>query len=168
MPLVTTGMTSSPLLPLPVPRWPHCGEDATSLDPVGCRGHQVPGESLCLAHLAPAARATYLATLSPGDDIDHCGTTFTSPLLSELLNALRDPTSGRAHLGRGRFDGATFSDSAGFEDATFSDVAWFGGATFSADAHFRGATFSADAQFIEATFSAGAWFGGATFSLSPR
>ncbi|MER5871950.1 pentapeptide repeat-containing protein [Streptomyces sp. NPDC002044] len=163
MPLVTTGMTSPPLTRLPAPTWPHCGEDATTVDPVGCRGRQVPGESLCLAHLAPATRARYLAALSPGDDIDHCGTTFAGSLLNELLDVLRDPTSGRPHIGRALFDGATFSANATFDGATFSANATFGRATFCTDARFHGTMFSADARFGRATFSTDAMFGGAIF-----
>ncbi|MEU2854582.1 pentapeptide repeat-containing protein [Streptomyces syringium] len=157
-------MTAPPLPPLPAPPWPHCGEEATTVDPIGCLGRQIPGEPLCLAHLAPATRASYLATLSPGDDIDHRGTTFTDSLLAELLHVLRDPTSSRPHLGRGLFDGAMFSADAAFVGAMFSADAAFVGATFSADAAFDDATFSADARFVGAMFSADAAFVGATFS----
>ncbi|WP_158781227.1 pentapeptide repeat-containing protein [Streptomyces sp. NRRL S-237] len=148
----------------PGPPWPHCGEGATAADPVGCHGRQVPGEPLCLAHLIPAARARYLATLSPGDDIDHSGTTFTGSLLNDLLHALRDPASNCPHLGRARFEGATFSADAMFSRARFSADATFNYATFSADAWFNYATFSADAAFYGARFSAEAWFNGARFS----
>ncbi|MFD3518611.1 pentapeptide repeat-containing protein [Streptomyces sp. NPDC058657] len=151
-----------------LPSWPHCGEDATTADPVGCPGRQVPGESLCLAHLAPTARSRHLATLSPGDDIDHRGTAFTDSLLSELLTALHDPTSDLTHLGVASFDGATFSASARFDNATFSADTSFRGATFSADAWFRRATFSADASFDGATFSTAASFDRATFSAAAR
>ncbi|MCX4632770.1 pentapeptide repeat-containing protein [Streptomyces sp. NBC_01443] len=171
-------MTSPPRAPL-APTWPHCGEDATTVDPVGCCGHRVPGESLCLAHLAPGARARYLAALSPGEDIDHCGTTFAGSLLTELLNALRDPAFGRPHLGRARFigatfsghaafDGATFSADTSFSRATFSASSWFGGTTFSASAWFEGTTFSTDAWFVGATFSADTTFSHATFSADAR
>ncbi|MFE6838585.1 pentapeptide repeat-containing protein [Streptomyces sp. NPDC057705] len=162
--IVTTGMTPPPLPPLPAPAWPHCGEGATTVDPTGCRGRQVPGESLCLAHVAPATRATHLAALSPGDDIDHRGTTFAGSLLNELLNVLRDPASGLLRLGRAQFKDATFSADAEFSRATFSTHAHFDGATFSAGAWFTGATFFADAQFDGATFSADAGFRGTTFS----
>ncbi|MFF3488764.1 pentapeptide repeat-containing protein [Streptomyces sp. NPDC002701] len=121
-----------------------------------------------MAHLAPAARARYLATLSPGDDIDHCGTTFTDSLLNDLLHVLRDPTSSRPHLGGALFDGVRFSADARFDGATFSADATFSGATFSATARFGGATFSGTARFGGATFSDTAWFGGATFSGTAR
>lgn len=132
------------------------------------------GYSSCLAHLAPADRAAYLATLSPGHDVDHRGTEFTASLLNELLDALREP-DGLLRLGRAWFDGATFSDEARFDgatfsadarfsDATFSDTALFDDVTFSEVAGFMNVTFSASAQFGGATFSNIAWFDGATFS----
>ncbi|MFI6007161.1 pentapeptide repeat-containing protein [Streptomyces sp. NPDC051366] len=169
-------MTPSPLTPLPAPSWRHCGEDATTADPVGCRGRQVPGESLCLAHLPPVSRARYLAALSPGADIDHSGTTFAGSLLDDLLNALRDPTSGRPCFAVAVFSGATFSADARFDRATFSTDASFSWVTFSEEAHFEDARFSADARFDGSTFyyarfngarfSADASFDVATFSLA--
>ncbi|MGV9922131.1 hypothetical protein ACWDUK_33830, partial [Streptomyces cellulosae] len=81
------------------PNWPHCahGADPAS-DPVGCRGIHVPGHTTCLAHLADADRDAYLAGLTPGANIDYRGTTFTEPLLTALLDALRDPATGHPHL----------------------------------------------------------------------
>jgi hypothetical protein len=73
------------------PDWPHCGHGATAEESVGCRGKQVAGHLACLAHLNEADRAAYLATLSPGDGIDHRGTFFTQNLLVQLLDALRNP-----------------------------------------------------------------------------
>ncbi|WP_367124659.1 pentapeptide repeat-containing protein [Streptomyces phytohabitans] len=128
----------------------------------------------CLAHLDDANRAAYLATLSPGADIDHRGTSITTKLLDALLAPLRD-TSGRPHLGVARFDRATFTSDARFDGATFTSDAWFykvtftsdasfDGATFTSDARFDGATFTSDASFDGATFTSDAWFNGATFT----
>jgi hypothetical protein len=64
------------------------------VDPVGCRGAAVPGQTACLAHLADAERDAYLSSLTAGADIDHSGTIFTEPLLNALLDALRDPATG--------------------------------------------------------------------------
>ncbi|MFF1420021.1 pentapeptide repeat-containing protein [Streptomyces sp. NPDC058280] len=149
----------------------------------------VPGQSLCLAHLGASDRIGYLTTLSPGDDVDHRGTTFSGTLLDELLNALRDPATGRPRLGAALFDGATFaaagfigatfSADARFDEATFCAMAWFSDATFSADARFVGSTFSAMVSFNDAafagivdfngaTFSDSAWFGAVTFSAEAR
>ncbi|MFZ4192186.1 hypothetical protein ACOZFK_33315, partial [Streptomyces pseudogriseolus] len=61
-------------------------------------GVHVPGHTACLAHLTNADRDAYLAGLTPGASIDRRGTTFTDPLLSALLNALRAPATGHPHL----------------------------------------------------------------------
>jgi hypothetical protein len=157
------------------PQWPHCGRDATPENPHGCRGIHVPGHTACLAHLDPADRTAYLATLGPGTDIDHRGTTFTPRLLQELLDPLRDPANGILHLGTARFDlavftgeaqffGAAFTGDAGFAGATFTGDAWFGGAAFTGYAQFGGATFTDTAGFGGVTFTGAAGFGGATFT----
>ncbi|HLL62268.1 MAG TPA: pentapeptide repeat-containing protein [Propionibacteriaceae bacterium] len=146
------------------PPWPRCGHGATSADPVGCRGIHVGDHTACLAHLNETDRAAYLATLSPGTDIDHRGTPFTPELLDRLLAALHDPTTGRRHIGDAWFHGASFSGDAGFGGASFSGSAHFGGASFSGSAQFSGASFSSTAQFDEVSFCGSADFGGAFFS----
>ncbi|MFE5584135.1 pentapeptide repeat-containing protein [Kitasatospora sp. NPDC056531] len=147
------------------PDWAHCGHGADpTTDPVGCRGIHVPGHTACLAHLADADRPAYFAGLAPGAHIDHRGTPFTEALLTGLLLALQDPTTGQPHLGGARFGGATFTGDAWFSGTTFTGGAWFGEATFSGDAWFDGATFTSDAGFDGATFTSGAWFSGTTFT----
>ncbi|MFE3221168.1 pentapeptide repeat-containing protein [Streptomyces antimycoticus] len=154
--------------PLP-PSWPYCGYGAVlATDPVGCTGIHVPGQTACLAHLGDAERTTYLSGLTPGNDIDHRGTPFTEQLLNDLLNALRDPTTGNPHLGNAGFAGAQFSGDAGFAGAQFSGDAEFAGAQFSGDAEFAGAQFSGDAGFGRAQFSGRAGFGGAQFNGDAR
>ncbi|MET7300439.1 pentapeptide repeat-containing protein [Embleya sp. NPDC005575] len=158
---------TSPPAPSPSytpPSWLHCAEGASPTDPVGCQGIQVTGHTRCLAHLDPADRITYLASLSSGDDVDHRGTTFDGTLLPALLDALRDPATAHPHFGIARFHGATFSAEATFDNVTFSAAADFNRATFSADTRFGRATFSADAGFNRATFSADTRFDRATFS----
>ncbi|MEU9191059.1 pentapeptide repeat-containing protein [Streptomyces sp. NPDC048484] len=123
----------------------------------------VPGHTACFAHLAANDRATYLAGLGPGDDIDHRGTTFTEPLLADLLNALRDPSTGNLQLGQAQFDSATFTGDAWFDSATFTGDAWFGSATFTGRAQFEEATFTRQAQFEAANFNH-AQFKSATFT----
>ncbi|QFX79491.1 pentapeptide repeat-containing protein [Streptomyces sp. SYP-A7193] len=168
------------------PAWPHCADGADpAADPVGCRGIHVPGHTACLAHLADADRDAYLAGLTPGASIDHRATTFTDSLLIALLNALRDPGSGRARLGTSVFESAifegdavfgaatfkgdavfgsaTFKSRAGFESATFEGDAGFELATFEGDAVFEAATFGGEIGFGSATFKSHAWFGSATF-----
>jgi uncharacterized protein YjbI with pentapeptide repeats len=173
-----TSATPEPSHPAP-PSWPHCGHGATTQNPHGCRGIHVPGHTACLAHLNDTDRATYLTTLSPGDDIDHCGTTFTANLLTQLLTPLRDLTTGNPHLGTAQFNEATFTGDAWFNEATFTgdaqfneatftDTAWFNEATFTGNAQFNAATFTGNAQFNEATFTSDAWFNEATFTGNAR
>ncbi|MEV1043398.1 pentapeptide repeat-containing protein [Streptomyces sp. NPDC050204] len=184
---------STPPAPIPPlrPPWTYCahGADPTA-DPIGCRGIRVPGHTACLAHLSDTDRATYLASLTPGTDIDHRGTPFTQNLLDQLLSALRDPTTGKPHMGTvqlsqaqfsgtawfdeaqfsgdARFDEVQFSGDAGFGRVHLSGTAWFDGAQFSDTARFDGAQFSGDARFDEVQFSDTAWFGRAQFSGDAR
>ncbi|MET7761714.1 pentapeptide repeat-containing protein [Streptomyces sp. NPDC005393] len=139
------------------------GADPTA-DPVGCRGIHVPGHTACLAHLSDADRDTYLAGLTPGADIDHGGTPFTQALLNQLLSALRDPTTGKPHLGTAGFDRAQFSGEARFDGTQFSGGAGFHEAQFSRDARFDEAQFSRGAAFYRAHFSRDAVFDRAQFS----
>ncbi|MFE1925986.1 pentapeptide repeat-containing protein [Streptomyces asoensis] len=168
------------------PSWPHCRRGADpATDPVGCRGIHVPGHTACLAHLADTDRDAYLAGLTPGASIDHRGTTFTDALLTAVLDALRDPSTGSARLGDARFglatfegdarfglatfegdawfESATFEGTAGFESVTFKDGAEFGSVTFEGDARFESATFEGDARFRSVTFEGDARFRSVTF-----
>ncbi|MET8957183.1 pentapeptide repeat-containing protein [Streptomyces sp. NPDC004533] len=169
-------MTTTGTPPLSsAPTWLHCarGADPAS-DPVGCRGRQVEPYGACLAHLTNADRTTYLSALAPGSDLDHRGTQISEGLLQQLLDALRDPATGRPCLGNVRFDGATFSGEASFggvtfsghaefREATFTGRVIFGGVTFGSDAWFGKTTFTDDAWFVRATFTGRAEFNGATF-----
>ncbi|MFK4687737.1 pentapeptide repeat-containing protein [Streptomyces pristinaespiralis] len=170
------------------PAWPYCGHGTTVEDLVGCRGVQVPGHTACLAHLDVPAVAAYLASLTPGADIDHRGTSFTGTLQIALLNALEDPVTGQARIGEANFESATFQNSAFFGSTTFERNAWFrsaifqGGASFSSAtfggeaffeaatiqdvAFFEGTTFRNDASFASATFEGLAWFRSATFETN--
>ncbi|MFD0141253.1 MULTISPECIES: pentapeptide repeat-containing protein [unclassified Streptomyces] len=146
------------------PSWPHCAHGADpATDPVGCRGIHVPGHTACLAHLIDSDRDAYLDSLTPGASIDHRGTTFTLSLLTALLNALRDPSTGNTRSGAARFGSATFESGAGFGSATFEGDAEFDSATFERDARFDSATFERYATFESATFQDTAWFWSATF-----
>ncbi|MFE5483024.1 pentapeptide repeat-containing protein [Streptomyces sp. NPDC056527] len=150
---------------LPAPSWPHCARDADpTSDPVGCRGRQVEPYGSCLAHLTSADRSTYLSSLSSGGALDHRGTLISEDLLHQLLNALRDPATGRRYIDAAWFDGATFHGEARFRGVTFSSYASFVGATFSGEATFEEATFSNQAWFQQATFSGHASFDEATFA----
>lgn len=139
-------------------------QEPDSDDPSKMCGAAPAAEQRCLAHLTPAARTTYLATLAPGADIDAGGVTFTQELLTELLNAFHDP-HGHPQLGTALFVGAIFSGDADFRGATFAGDADFSHhVTFSVAARFNDVTFSGNALFGGATFTGDAWFDGATFS----
>ncbi|MET7814258.1 pentapeptide repeat-containing protein [Streptomyces sp. NPDC005395] len=151
------------------PFWPYCAHGADpAVDPVGCRGIHVPGHTACLAHLTGSDRDAYLGTLIPGADVNHSGTPFTHGLLHDLLKAVRDPTTGRPHLGFADFSEAQFED-AGFSRVLFSGPAWFSWAQFSGSTWFDSVQFSSDAVFGRARFQdanfAGTWFAsGAAFT----
>ncbi|MFI5887985.1 pentapeptide repeat-containing protein [Streptomyces sp. NPDC051554] len=156
--------TPPPPVP-PAPFWAHCAHGADlATDPVGCRGGHVPGHTACFAHLTAPDRAAYLASLTPGAPVDHRGTPFTGHLLDQLLDTLRDPTTGHPRFGLANFDGAQFSGDAEFSGAQFSGPARFGGAQFSGPARFDEARFSGYTWFDGAQFSADAAFGRAQFS----
>ncbi|MET7854083.1 pentapeptide repeat-containing protein [Streptomyces avermitilis] len=155
-------------------------------DPVGCRGIRVPGHAVCLAHLDETDRTAYLATLTPGADLDHRGTRFSGHLLGELLGPLafnglaREIVIGTARFdeatfigagfdhvtfaGEARFDAAIFTDAAWFEKVRFAGEARFDGAIFTGTAWFHGATFTNIARFDRTTFTDKAWFHGARFA----
>ncbi|MFG3119549.1 pentapeptide repeat-containing protein [Streptomyces sp. NPDC048197] len=122
-----------------------------------------------MAHLNESDRAAYLATLSPGDAIDHRGTVFTGELLSELLSPLTDSGSGLPRFGNARFDraefggdaafdGAQFAGTVSFDGAEFGNSAQFNGAEFDGEAHFERVHFAAHSSFELAQFHGGAWF----------
>ncbi|MEU4038662.1 pentapeptide repeat-containing protein [Streptomyces collinus] len=168
-----------PMSPTPGPPWPHCAHGANSSDPIGCPGIHVTGHTRCLAHLADADRAAYLASLTPGAPIDHRGTPFTEHLLDQLLDALHDPTTGNPRLGSAAFDESQFSGvarfvkvqfsgAAGFTRAQFSGAARFFEAQFFHAASFNGAQFSHAALFDRAQFSRGAMFERAQFTGAAR
>ncbi|MFF3113556.1 pentapeptide repeat-containing protein, partial [Kitasatospora sp. NPDC057904] len=147
------------------PDWAHCGHGAVpAADPVGCRGIRVRGYTSCLAHLPRRKRRRYLASLSPGTDIDHSGTPFTPALLVELLRALQDPTTGRPHLGRAWFSEARFGGDASFDWVTFTGDASFDWARFTGNARFDRATFTGSASFYGARFTGNASFDWVTFT----
>ncbi|MYW00595.1 pentapeptide repeat-containing protein, partial [Streptomyces sp. SID3343] len=126
------------------------------------------GHTLCLAHLSPADRAAYLNILAPGAGVDHRGTTFDGPLLAEVLDALRDPSTTRPRLGTAFFSAARFVADARFHDTTFTAEARFDGATFTGDAGFDGATFNDQARYDRATFTADAGFTNVRFLAEAR
>ncbi|MGW6712691.1 pentapeptide repeat-containing protein [Streptomyces globisporus] len=157
MPCTEFPRTSAP------PARPHCGHRTTAEEPVGCTGIPVAGHTECLAHLADAGRDAYLAGLTPGSDIDHRGTTFTEPLLTALLDALRDPSTNISRLGTAEFGSAVFEGDADFDRVDFEGDAGFDRALFEGDARFREAIFHRDVRFASAEFQDTARFAMAVF-----
>ncbi|MGW5463723.1 pentapeptide repeat-containing protein [Streptomyces sp. NPDC003996] len=151
---------SRPPTPPSEGNWPYCGHGADPVtDAAGCNGIHVPGHNACLAHLADTDRAAYLAGLTSGSDIDHRGTPFTEALLTALLDALRDRTTGKPRVGNARFDRAQFSATAGFYRVVFSGAVWFTDAQFSGTSWFKWTKFDSDAGFSGAEFSGTDQFG---------
>ncbi|RCG28722.1 pentapeptide repeat-containing protein [Sphaerisporangium album] len=154
-------------------------------DPAVLCGATGAVDGRCLAHLNPEQRATYLAALTPGADIDMRGVTFSYELLQQLLTALtrrrrgRPVTGAKAKLGNADFRGAIFTGRVNVNKATFTkdadvrdvnlnfrDVTFdFRGATFTGNVDFRGATFTGLADFREATFAGDVDCSGVTFAM---
>ena len=146
---------------LPIPRahdlWPVCLESE-------CIAVQVAGYDRCLAHLAKVNRDESLSQLSPGANVDARGTVFTSVLLRELLEAVKNPETGRSHFGSADFTSAEFREAAWFGDVEFTEsgggaVRWVSSSSAMsrsiAAAKFVGAEFSGDVSFVGAQFEVG-------------
>lgn len=169
-------MTGWPTPALSRPAWPRCEQDAdTATGDPGCPATPARGHASCLAHLGPAARDDYFAGLAPGADVDLRGATLDGGLVDRLVNAVRDPDTGRPRFGRARFHSATFTapldlreaafdGDADFTDATFTDTTTFIQAAFRQDAIFDSATFAAELKCNGATFAGRAMFSRATFT----
>ncbi|WP_189958174.1 pentapeptide repeat-containing protein [Streptomyces alanosinicus] len=99
--------------------------------------------------MSEEARLSFLTSLSYGQDVDFSGTTFTSELLNQLLQFMRDPEAERAGFGSAKFSGATFIGPANFDSVDFLRDATFLRVKFHEDAHFAGAIFHKGAQFAE-------------------
>lgn len=156
------------------PPWQHCDYGNEAGEPDECHGSAVAPYGRCLQHLDAATRSAYLASLSPGSDIDHRGTHLSPALLNELLTALQDPATGRPQFGHAwfgmatftgdtRFANAMFAGQAQFSMATFTDLAAFHGVFFASSAAFDRVTFAGVTSFARATFAGSALFG-ATFN----
>lgn len=130
----------------------------------------------CLAHLPPEQLSEYLAFLSPGDSVDHSGTTFDERLQSLLLSALQkdeeNPIFGSAtfkectFLDEALFIGTRFSGECNFTAAKFEAGASFTRAEFLEQARFVSVTFEACARFTLARFEGRTSFGAARFNLA--
>jgi uncharacterized protein YjbI with pentapeptide repeats len=134
------------------PGWDHCGAGASEDNPIGCRGIKIGGADRCLRHIDQGERDAYLATLTPGADIDARGTEISRELLDALLDALCSHGEEQPRIGRARFDEAIFTGAANFNTVWFGKGAWFTQVTFSDDAVFSGAVFNSVARFDRAEF----------------
>ncbi|MFJ7152923.1 pentapeptide repeat-containing protein [Streptomyces sp. NPDC100445] len=147
------------------PPWSHC--DVTTPDP--CSGTPIGTHTKCLAHLAPADRAAYLAGLVPGADVNVRGTRITAALLRQLLDAVR-LAGRRPCLGEVDFSHVDFPDGADFinvdfvgSDANFYLASFAGFACFNGSRFARGGVNFHDTTFSEAAFRGMVVNGTATF-----
>jgi uncharacterized protein YjbI with pentapeptide repeats len=134
------------------PDWGHCGAGAAEDDPIGCRGIKIGGVDRCFRHIDQGERDAYLASLTPGADIDARGTEISRELLDALLDALCPHGEEQPRIGRARFDEAIFTGAANFNAVRFGKGVWFTQVTFSGDAVFSGAVFNSVARFDRAEF----------------
>ncbi|MCX5375098.1 pentapeptide repeat-containing protein [Streptomyces sp. NBC_00091] len=143
--------------------WPRCGFDRSEESPSGCIGIRLEGHRRCLAHLSRPEQDAYLRTLRPGSSVDFRGTTFEGGLLGRVLDAVREPGTGRVTLGAVAFARACFEDGWEETGTSFLDGADFTRAVFKGPAHFLLAKFGADVSFDRAVFEEVAAFDGSTF-----
>lgn len=149
--------------------WPECGwrapqEGRPVTERGGCAGIRLPGGPYCLAHAAAPVREAYLRGLRPGMPVDLRGTTFEDGLLPRVLDALRDPATGRVTPGPCSFDHAHFEDDWSTEGARFGSLTSFARAVFAGRARFEGAVFDGPAVFDGAVFRTGAAFDRSRFA----
>ncbi|MFD3680724.1 SAV_2336 N-terminal domain-related protein [Streptomyces sp. NPDC058613] len=129
-----------------------------------CAGIRLPGGRGCLAHAAAPVRESYLRGLRPGAPVDLRGTTFEGGLLRRVLDALRDPGTGRVTPGPCSFDHAHFEDDWSTAGARFAGSVSFARAVFAGGARFGDAVFDGPAVFDGAVFRAGATFDRSRFA----
>ncbi|WP_428837778.1 pentapeptide repeat-containing protein [Streptomyces olivaceiscleroticus] len=127
-----------------------------------CPGRRLaPGR--CLAHLSQQERLRYLDSLSYGQNVDFSSTIFTSELLSQVLDSVRDPGTGRSGFSLAKFSGAVFTGPANFDSVDFLRDATFLRAHFHDEALFIGVKFHAQVHFGDSKFERGYRFDRITF-----
>ncbi|MFJ8210747.1 SAV_2336 N-terminal domain-related protein [Streptomyces sp. NPDC096033] len=132
--------------------WPRCRADASATVLLGCPGIRPPGRDACLAHLPPREQDAVLGALGPGSSVDFRGVPLTQALLRRVLNAVREPGTGRITLGAAAFAQARFVDGWEEEGVVFTAAADFSDASFAGPVDFTGAVFQAEASFGRAVF----------------
>ncbi|RSS49929.1 hypothetical protein EF912_22970 [Streptomyces sp. WAC07061] len=156
-------LTDAETYPVEESVWPRCGFGASEENPSGCMGVKVTGRHNCLAHLPSTEREAYLSSLGPGSSVDFRGTTFEGGLLGRVLDAVREPATGRVRLGSAAFTRACFKDDWVVVAGTFTGEADFTRAVFEGASGFTTSTFASDATFDRAVFNKGAAFQQARF-----
>ncbi|RSS99414.1 hypothetical protein EF910_35535 [Streptomyces sp. WAC07149] len=146
------------------PDWPRCGFRAAADGPPPCTGIRPPGRRACLAHLPDAERDAVLRSLGPGSSVDFRGTTFGDGLLGRVLDAVRDPGTGRVRLGEAHFTAARFEDGWEESEPVFTRDADFTRAVFTGPARFLSATFGGEASFEHTVFHREVAFEGSRFA----
>ncbi|MEU8919043.1 pentapeptide repeat-containing protein [Streptomyces nigrescens] len=159
------------------PNYPHCARDVSpgAGSPFGCRGRTVEPFDACFSHLSDSDRATYLATLGPGSDLDHRGTIISLELFTELITPLIEPGSANPLLGEVKFDFSVLPGDFSVPFARFGGHASFAGcviegsvrfyrANFNGGADFSDVTFGGESDFSTASFARDSSFGGAVFN----
>ncbi|MFJ8162827.1 SAV_2336 N-terminal domain-related protein [Streptomyces sp. NPDC096136] len=143
--------------------WPRCRAGSSAAEPLGCPGIRPPGGHACLAHLPEEEREAVLSGLEPGAPLDFRGVPFGRALLRRVLDAVRDPGTGRLALGPVTFEDARFA--AGWDETgvVFTGEADFSRAVFEGPADFSGAAFRGRASFDRTSFREGARFPTAGF-----
>jgi hypothetical protein len=95
-------------------KWATCRED-------DCLGIRLRTGDRCLAHADSQDRDAELKRFGEEGTLDARGVRISAELLNRILDAgpLHEDRPQPHHLGKVRFDGATFGDHARFDDATF-------------------------------------------------
>ncbi|MFC9506167.1 pentapeptide repeat-containing protein [Streptomyces sp. NPDC057002] len=107
--------------------------------------------------------------MGPGDSIDLSGTVFDANLLDEVLDAVKDPSTGKSTFGLAAFRKASFggatdnASAASFADALFQGDVDFGESHFGDGFSLEQTEFLGGASFWRAKFSGDTFFEGALF-----
>ncbi|MFD8143164.1 SAV_2336 N-terminal domain-related protein [Streptomyces sp. NPDC059708] len=143
--------------------WLRCRAGSSDTEPLGCPGIRPPRHRACLAHLPPAQQEAVLGGLRPGDPLDFRGVPFGPGLLRRVLDAVRDPGTGRLALGAVTFEEARFEEGWAETGAVFTGGADFSGASFDGPVDLSGAVFTGEASFGRAVFGETVTFEGSRF-----
>lgn len=149
-------------------RWDECGQRRSELPSLPgrrgtCGGHRVAPDKPCLAHATDSDKRDYFSSLSNGSDVDLRGTEVSESLFTQLLDAVKNPTSGipefgavkfswAKFLGEAHFGAVIFEKEVNFNSVIFGGVTTFEGSIFRESATFRGVVFESQSRFRGAVF----------------